>query len=273
MTDELKRKFEHLVADAPPPSGVPSEGVLDRVRTVKRRRTATAGILATAVVVAGVIAAGNLTALHSAPAPLTNTPGPTTVVTEPPTTTPTPAGPKPTIGGSAQTLPPASNTNDPRGDPANSDSPSSSNTPGVTAPPGPYRLSIKFESVPDSGDPLKLTPVITPSGAVLRPVTEEDGAVITSPQFTDNLLRTEYWFGDGSHVQDEGFGGIFCPQPDQPKTMKKVSGPGDESMALQAHKYAKAGTYKFSFKVTYCTPSGPVEIVRSTNFTVKSSQP
>ena len=93
MTDELKRKFEHLVADAPPPSGVPSEGVLDRVRTVKRRRTATAGILATAVVVAGVIAAGNLTKLNSAPAPLTNTPGPTTVVTAPPTTTPSPPPP------------------------------------------------------------------------------------------------------------------------------------------------------------------------------------
>ena len=52
--------------------------------------------------------------------------------------------------------------------------------------------------------------------------------------------------------------------------MKKVSGSGDESMALKAHKYAKAGTYKFSFRVTYCTPSGPVAIVRSTNFTVKS---
>jgi hypothetical protein len=269
MTDELKRKFEQLVADAPPPSGVPSEGVLDRVRTVKRRRTATAGILATAAVVAGVVAAGNLTKLDSAPPPLTTTPRPTTVVTAPPATTPTPAAPKPTIGGSAQTLPPASNTDAP----TNSGGPSSSNTPGVQAPPGPYRLSIKFGSVHDPADPLKLTPVITPSGDVLRPVTEEDGAVITSPQFTDNLLRTEYWFGDGTHVQDDGFGGIFCPQPDQPKTMKKVSGSGDESMALQAHKYAKAGTYKFSFKVTYCTPSGPVEIVRSTNFTVKASQP
>jgi hypothetical protein len=261
MTDELKRRFEQLVADAPPPSGVPSEGVLDRVRTVKRRRTATAGILATAVVVAAVIAAGNLTKLDSAPAPLTNTPAPTTVITAPPTAPTT----QQTIGGTAQTLPPASNT----GDPTNSDGPSSSNTPGVKAPPGPYRLSIKFDSVPDPAAPLKLTPVITPSGDVLRPVTEEDGAVITSPQFTDNLLRTEYWFGDGAYVEDDGFGGIFCPQPDQPKTMKKVSGDGSESMALQAHKYAKAGTYKFTFKVTYCTPSGPVEIVRSTNFTVK----
>jgi hypothetical protein len=265
MTDELKRRFEQLVADAPPPSGVPSEGVLDRVRTVKRRRTATAGILATAVVVAAVIAAGNLTKLNSAPAPLTNTPGPTTVITAPPTTPAT----QQTIGGTAQTLPPASNTGDPGGDPTNSDGPSSSNTPGVKAPPGPYRLSIKFDSFADPGDPLKLTPGITPSGDVLRPVTEEDGAVIMSPQFTDNLLRTEYWFGDGSHVEDDRFGGVFCPQPDQPKTMKKVSGDGSENMALQAHKYAKAGTYKFTFKVTYCTPSGPVEIVRSTNFTVK----
>jgi hypothetical protein len=266
MTDELKRKFEQLVADAPPASGVPSEGVLDRVRTVKRRRTATAGILATAVVVAAVIAAGNLTKLDSAPAPLTTTPAPTTVITAPPTA-PTA---QQTIGGTAQSLPPASNTDDPSGgDPTNSDGPSSSNTPGVKAPPGPYRLSIKFDSFADPGDPLKLTPGITPSGDVLRPVTEEDGAVIMSPQFTDNLLRTEYWFGDGSHVEDDRFGGVFCPPPDQPKAMKKVSGDGSESTALQAHKYAKAGTYKFTFKVTYCTPSGPVEIVRSTNFTVK----
>ena len=32
-------------------------------------------------------------------------------------------------------------------------------------------------------------------------------------QFTDNLLYTEYWFGDGAHVQDEGSGGIFAHSP------------------------------------------------------------
>lgn len=270
MNDELKHKFEHLVADPPPPSGVPSEGVLERVRVVKRRRKATAGALGAAVVVAAAIAAGNLTNLNSAPAPA-HTPGPTPVVTSPPTSKPTsPATTRQTIVGSATTLAPPENSDDPAGSPS---SPTTSDPGGVTAPPGPYRLSIKFDSVSDPGDPLKLTPVVSPSGDVLRPVTEEDGAVITSPQFTDNLLYTEYWFGDGAHVQDEGSGGIFCPQPDQPKTMKKVSGSGGESMALKAHKYAKAGTYKFSFRVTYCTPSGPVAIVRSTNFTVKSSQP
>jgi len=40
MTDDLKQKFEQLVADPPPPSTVPSQAVFARVRTVRRRRTA-----------------------------------------------------------------------------------------------------------------------------------------------------------------------------------------------------------------------------------------
>ena len=89
MTDDLKRQFEQLVADPPPPSAVPSETVFARVRTVRRRRTAGVVTLVAAAVVAVAVAAGNLTDIDSSP-PVTHTPSaPVTVVTGPPSTTPT----------------------------------------------------------------------------------------------------------------------------------------------------------------------------------------
>jgi hypothetical protein len=85
MTDDLKDRFEQLVADPPPPTAVPSQAVAARVRTVRRRRTAGVVTLAAAAVVAIAVAAGNLTDIDSAP-PVTNTPSaPVTVVTGPPT--------------------------------------------------------------------------------------------------------------------------------------------------------------------------------------------
>jgi hypothetical protein len=260
MTDELKNKFEALVADAPPPSGVPSEGVFERVRTVKRRRTATAGILATAAVVAAAIAVGNLANLNSAPAPVTNTPGPSPIVTGPPTITPSsPGAPtsKQSIVGSVNTLPPVSGPDTP---PPNS--PSSPTTkPSLAAPPGPYKLDFGFTT---STDGLTGRINIVATGDVLAPVFEEGGNV-TSTKIHDNLLYSEYWWGDGTHVKEDRYGGMFCPQPDQPKTMKKVSGQGVRPMT---HEYAKAGEYQFAYRVTYCTPSGPVQFARAWDITV-----
>jgi hypothetical protein len=40
MTDELKHELRQLVADPPPPSGVPSEVLYERIRTLRRRRAA-----------------------------------------------------------------------------------------------------------------------------------------------------------------------------------------------------------------------------------------
>jgi hypothetical protein len=88
MTDDLKDRFEQLVADPPPPSAVPSEAVFAKVKAVRRRRTAAVVTVAATAVVAIVVAAGNLTDIDGH-APITDTPGTSTaVITGPPTITP-----------------------------------------------------------------------------------------------------------------------------------------------------------------------------------------
>jgi len=85
MTDDLKQKFEQLVADPPPPSTLPSQAVFARVRTVRRRRTAGAVVLAAAAVVAVALAITNVTDVNGRP-PVSNSPSaPTTIVTPAPT--------------------------------------------------------------------------------------------------------------------------------------------------------------------------------------------
>ncbi|GAA1587701.1 hypothetical protein GCM10009804_49770 [Kribbella hippodromi] len=109
MTDELKSRFEQLVADPPPPTAVPSEAVFNRVRTVRRRRATGVVLVAAAGAAAIALALGNVTNIGSAP-PVTNTPGaPKSVITGPPTTTPKPPPPiqvvlKPTIKGRTVTM-------------------------------------------------------------------------------------------------------------------------------------------------------------------------
>jgi hypothetical protein len=94
MTDELKDRFQQLVADPPPPTAVPSQAVFARVRTVRRRRTAGVAFVAAAAVVTTALVASNLTEIDSSP-PIANTP---TITTAAPTV---PALPKP---GAAVTL-------------------------------------------------------------------------------------------------------------------------------------------------------------------------
>ncbi|MGW7683749.1 hypothetical protein ACWGID_23630 [Kribbella sp. NPDC054772] len=110
MTEDLKSRFDQLVAEPPPPSAVPSEAVFARVRKVRRRRTAGVVGIATACVVAIAFALGNVTNIGGAP-PVTNTPGaPKTVITGPPTAKPLPPPPpiqvllKPTIKGRTVTM-------------------------------------------------------------------------------------------------------------------------------------------------------------------------
>jgi hypothetical protein len=277
MTDELKAKFQALVEDAPEPTGLPSDAVFARIKTVRRRRTTglVAG-LATAAVATIALAAGNLTGIDSAP-PVTETPNgpkPTAIV---PTSTPTstPTAPKSSIGGSINTLAPNDGETDntdtdtpPAGKPSSPSNPTSPTTTGAVAPPGPYRLSFRFETLtdpePDPTNSLSVDLLLVASGSVLAP-TFEEGGILKSSKFQDNLIWSETWWGDGTHVQDDWYGGVFCPQPDNPATMKKVSGGGNRPLG---HKYAKAGTYKVTYSVTYCTPSGPVKFARSTNVTV-----
>ena len=76
MTDELKERFQQLVADPPPPTAVPSEAVFARVRTVRRRRTTGVAVLAAAAVAVVAVVAGGLTDIDSSP-PISNPPSPT----------------------------------------------------------------------------------------------------------------------------------------------------------------------------------------------------
>ncbi|MDX2971849.1 hypothetical protein [Kribbella solani] len=109
MTDDLKSRFEQLVADPPPPSAVPSEAVFNRVRTVRRRRATGVALVAAAGAAAVALALGNVTDIGGAP-PVTNSPGaPKSVITGPPTVTPKPPPPievqlLPTVKGRTVTM-------------------------------------------------------------------------------------------------------------------------------------------------------------------------
>ncbi|WP_328991572.1 hypothetical protein OG394_35355 [Kribbella sp. NBC_01245] len=97
MTDELKHRFQQLIADPPPPSTTPRDAVFGRIRKAKRRRTAGVSAVAAAVAVAAVVALSNVTDIRSEP-PLIGPP-PSSVQSS----TPTPAPPK--IGVTATLTP------------------------------------------------------------------------------------------------------------------------------------------------------------------------
>ncbi|MGZ0145790.1 hypothetical protein ACXJJ3_01860 [Kribbella sp. WER1] len=94
MTDELKQRFEQLVAEPPPPSQAPSEAVFARVRKVRRRRAVGAAGLASAAVVAAVAIAGNLSG-PSTQAPVAGPPSPSALQA----TVPTPSATAPPAFG------------------------------------------------------------------------------------------------------------------------------------------------------------------------------
>ncbi|WP_328328137.1 hypothetical protein OHA70_02745 [Kribbella sp. NBC_00382] len=98
MTDELKERFQQLVADPPPPTAVPSEAVFARVRTVRRRRTAGVAISAAAAVAVVTVVAGGLTDIRSGP-PVSGQPSNKAATTSPPP----PAPPK--IGATVTLIP------------------------------------------------------------------------------------------------------------------------------------------------------------------------
>lgn len=260
MTDDLKDRFERLVADPPPPSAVPSEAVFAKVRTVRRRRTAGVLTLAAAAVVAVAVAAGNLTDIDSSP-PVTNTPSaPTTVVTAAPTSTPTETPAKPPAGtttsaqvtGAVHT--PKNNTPPPA-------SPSTSNTPA--APPLGVHVSLK----PTFKGRL-LTMKVTLSGTALVPTDAETGKALSTSgtDFLDLLGGTQYFFGDGGQSGSDA-GAVKCQSGTERTT-------GHQTYALQAepigtHTYAQSGTYNFSYTIRYCSSKGWVPVTKTTTVTVK----
>jgi hypothetical protein len=263
MTDDLKRQFEQLVADPPPPSEVPSESVFRRVRTVRRRRTAGVATLAAAAVVAVTVAAGNLTDINSAP-PVSNTPSaPVTVVTAAPTTTPSHTP-------STTTTPPKSPTGTTTSTNAtgavhtpkhNTPPPSSEHTP--VAPALGLHLTLK-----PSVKGRVLTLKVTANGTVRVPVGD-----VTSDGFFSVLGSERYSFGDGPESGSDA-GAVNCQAArstltgQQTKTLIDWNGQAGPTPPSN-HTYAKAGTYTVSYTVRYCGTNGWVPVTKSSTVTVK----
>ncbi|WP_329481333.1 hypothetical protein OG555_04130 [Kribbella sp. NBC_01484] len=259
MTDDLKDKFERLVADPPPPSAVPSEAVFAKVRTVRRRRTAGVLTLAAAAVVAIAVAAGNMTDIDSSP-PVSHTPSaPTTIVTGPPTTTPT-TTPTKTPSGTTTSSQVTGAVHTPKNNTPPPSSPSTSNTPAAPA------LGVHVSLKPTVKGRL-LTMKVTLSGTALVPTAAGGTPLSTATTpFLDLLGGTQYFFGDGGQSGSDA-GAVNCLSGTKRTT-------GHQTYTLQAdpvgtHTYAKAGTYNFSYTVRYCSTKGWVPVTKTTTVTVK----
>jgi len=180
MTDDLKHKFEQLVADPPPPSAVPSEAVFARVRSVRRRRTAGVVTLAAAAVVAVALAAGNLTDIKSEP-PVTGT---SKTVIGPPTTT--------TAGGTTRPTPTTTRT---------------------TPVKSPLAADIALKPTVRGRT---VTMNVTVSGTVLVPTADAQN-LPADTSFLDLSGGTTYDFGDGYTSGSDG-GGVLCAKSSKKRT-------------------------------------------------------
>jgi len=259
MTDDLKQRFEQLVADPPPPHGVPSEAVFSRVRSVRRRRTAGVITLAAAAVVAVAVAAGNLTDIDSSP-PVSHTPSaPATSVIAPPTATPTQTPPATTtsapVTGAVHT--PKNNTPPPS---------TSSHTPA--APPLGVHVSLK-----PVVQGLTVTMKVTLSGTTVVPTAENGKPLSTSGTDFLNLLGgTQYDYGDGNQSGSDA-GAVNCLSGAPRTTDNETYTLQNESAALPkpagSHTYATAGTYTFRYTVRYCGTNGWVPVTKTMKVTVR----
>ena len=258
MTDDLKDQLRRLVSDPPPPSGVPSENVLARIRTTRRRRAAgVAAGTAAAVVAVVAVATGTFAGTNSAP-PITNTPGnPQTIVTGPPTVTP------------SQTLPSSKSTV--TKPPVSSDTPDS---------PPPSKPSSPSSTPPPEAEPVKLNLSLTPtvkgmtatvkydwSGSLLIPInTFTDKTLVTDTSRLWNVAYIwDYDFGDGTYEPGTGGngGGLTCKG-----ASKRVE--GTDSAQTETHTYKKPGTYNFTYVIHYCGPDGERIINKSEKLVIKA---
>ena len=243
MTDDLKHKFEQLVADQPPPSAVPSEAVFARVRSVRRRRTAGVVTLTAAAVVAVAVAAGNLTDIKSEP-PVTGTS--TTVVTGSPTATPsTTPTTTPTTGSTAgatkETTAGATSTT----------------TAWATPVTPPIAVGVTLKPT-ISGRTVTMN--VTVSGTVLVPTA--DGKNLPADTSFLNLSGgTQYTWGDGNQGGSDG-GAVNCE-----KSKKRTT--GRETYLAESHTYTKPGTYTFRYTVEYCGANGWFNTTKTTKLVIK----
>jgi hypothetical protein len=266
MTDELKDKFQQLVADPPPSNGVPSDAVFTRIRTVRRRRTAGVVLLAAAATVAVVaVAAFGVPGLDSAPPPVVGTTNAPTAIE---TGSPTPSAPssrptsespatKPTITATSTTSNPSpnppTNTNKPEPPPSNKN----------TSPPviKPVKLTLTLRPTIKG---MTVTMRFTTSGSILIPVIERTGKPVPSDMaFQDLFYMTGYTWGDGSPGAGANAALLTCKG-----ASKRVTGQGTDQ-ARDPHTYAKAGRYTFTYTVWYCGTSGIEKVTKTTELTVR----
>ena len=254
MTDDLRDKLHDLAADPPPPTGVPSEAVFARVRTIRRRRATGAAVLGTAAVAAIAVTAGNLTGVNSAP-PVTKTPNqPQTIITGPPTTNPTTtvtATPKESIIASVTTLPPVEESStQPPSDP-----------PSDTPPPAakPVKADVNLEAFVTGR---KLTLRMTFSGTILVPRVAPDNEYIVA-DFIDNWLGDSYVYGDNSLGDGSDPGPVTCNG-----STKRITGSYTRTLR-DIHTYERPGTYRISYTTAYCGTDGAVSVIREALVTVK----
>jgi hypothetical protein len=260
MTNDLKRQFEQLVADPPPPSGVPSEAVFARVRSVRRRRTAGVVTLAAAAVVAVAVAAGNLTDIDSSP-PVTNTPSaPVTVVTGPPTTSPTtPPTSTRTPEGTTTGNTPAKTTGT-EGTPPGKETTAGTRT--TTTPPAQPPINVDVKLTPTiTGRTVTMN--VTVSGTVVRPTTSEGQALPADTSFLNLSGGTNFVWGDRNSRSDGGSDG-------QTVTCKStIRTTGRQTYSIESHTYPKPGTYTFRYTVMYCGTDGVFQTAKTAKLVIK----
>jgi hypothetical protein len=255
MTDDLKDKFERLVADPPPPSAVPSEAVFAKVRSVRRRRTAGVVTLVAAAVVAVAVAAGNLTDIGSSP-PVSHTPSaPTTIVTGPPTTTPTATPTRtPTTGATSGTSPGTTTGT------TKTRTPGSTVTTGPRTPPAkPIKADVTLKPVINGRT---VTIRVTVSGTVLVPTAADGANMPADTSFLNLSAGTNYNFGDGYASGSDG-GTVSCSA----KSTKRTT--GHETYPTVTYTYPTAGTYTFTYTVRYCGKSGWFPTTKTTQVVVR----
>lgn len=273
MTDDLKNKFEQLVADPPPPSTVPSEAVFARVRTARRRRTAGALTLTAAAVVAVAFAVNNVTDIDGRP-PVSNTP---TVVaptsTPPPSSTPTttPTSPGTTtsthVGGIVHSPDPnTQNTNGPK----TSTPPPASTSKGSNSPAAP-QLGVHVTLKPTvQGRTVTMKVTLSGTERVPTDLINHRPLSTSTTDFVDLLGGTQYFFGDGQQSGSD-VGAVNCLSGTQPttghQTYTLLNSAGSSSTGT--YTYANAGTYTFKYTVKYCGNHGWVPVTKTTKVTVK----
>jgi hypothetical protein len=257
MTDDLKGRFEQLVADPPPPSGVPSEAVFARVRSVRRRRAAGVVTLAAAAVVAVAVAAGNLTDINSSP-PVTGTPGASApVVTGAPTATL--SSPKPSLTKTPEEPKTGRTAGATAGPSTGTKTGTTTGAATTTTPPAQPPLDVDVVLKPTiSGRTVTMN--VTVSGTVLVPIAEGKN-LPADTSFLNLSGGTDYTWGDGGRSGSDA-GAVTCE-----KAKKRTT--GRETYLAETHTYTKPGTYTFDYTVRYCGTDGWFETSKTAKLVIK----